>query len=60
MGWGSSIISMAFTIFMFFLELLVAALQAFIFTNLAAVFIGSAIEEHHHDDNHATDKAVAH
>jgi F-type H+-transporting ATPase subunit a len=60
LGWGSSIISMAFTVFMFFLELLVAALQAFIFTNLAAVFIGSAIEEHHHHDDHATDHAVAH
>jgi F-type H+-transporting ATPase subunit a len=38
---------------MFFLELLVAAIQAFIFTNLTAVFIGQAIEEHHHDaDGH--------
>jgi F-type H+-transporting ATPase subunit a len=53
LGWGTSIISIAFTVFMFFLELLVAAIQAFIFTNLAAIFIGSAIEEHHHDDAHA-------
>jgi F-type H+-transporting ATPase subunit a len=46
-------VSIAFAIFMFFLELLVAAIQAFIFTNLAAVFIGQAIEEaHHHDDPH--------
>jgi F-type H+-transporting ATPase subunit a len=51
-GFGFSFVSVAFTIFMFFIELLVAALQAFIFTNLAAVFIGSAIEEHHHDDAH--------
>ncbi|MCC6448346.1 MAG: F0F1 ATP synthase subunit A [Chitinophagaceae bacterium] len=42
-------ISVGFSIFMFFLELLVAAIQAFIFTNLTAVFIGQAIEEHHHD-----------
>ncbi len=41
-------VSLGFTIFMFFLELLVAAIQAFIFTNLAAVFIGQAIEEPHH------------
>lgn len=46
-------VSVAFSIFMFFLELLVAAIQAFIFTNLTAVFIGQAIEEaHHHDDAH--------
>jgi F-type H+-transporting ATPase subunit a len=50
-GWGFVPVSMAFTIFMFFLELLVGAIQAFIFTNLAAVFIGQAIEEaHHHDE----------
>ena len=44
-------VSVGFSIFMFFLELLVAAIQAFIFTNLTAVFIGQAIEEHHHDDH---------
>lgn len=52
-GWGFVPVSLAFTIFMFFLELLVAAIQAFIFTNLTAVFIGQAIEEaHHHDHEH--------
>lgn len=45
-------VSVGFAIFMFFLELLVAAIQAFIFTNLTAVFIGQAIEEHHHDEAH--------
>ena len=50
-GWGFVPVSLAFSIFMFFLELLVAAIQAFIFTNLTAVFIGQAIEEaHHHED----------
>jgi F-type H+-transporting ATPase subunit a len=48
-------VSVGFSIFMFFLELLVAAIQAFIFTNLTAVFIGQAIEEHHHDDAHGHD-----
>ena len=48
-------ISLAFAVFMFFLELLVAAIQAFIFTNLTAVFIGQAIEEPHHHDHHAED-----
>lgn len=41
-------ISIAFVIFMDLLELLVAFLQAFIFTILTALFIGTAIEEHHY------------
>lgn len=45
-------VSIAFAIFMFFLELLVAAIQAFIFANLTAVFIGQAIEEAHHHEPH--------
>jgi F-type H+-transporting ATPase subunit a len=30
------------------LELLVAFLQAYVFTMLSAVYIGAAVEEHHH------------
>jgi F-type H+-transporting ATPase subunit a len=41
-------VSVAFVVFMDVLELLVACLQAFIFTLLTALFIGTAIEEHHH------------
>lgn len=51
-GWGFVPVSLAFSIFMFFLELLVAAIQAFIFANLTAVFLGQAIEEPHHDHAH--------
>jgi len=40
--------SVAFVVFMDVLELLVAFLQAYIFTMLSALFIGMAIEEHHH------------
>ena len=40
-------VSVAFVLFMNVLELLVAALQAFIFTLLTALFIGMAVEEHH-------------
>ncbi len=47
-GWAFVPVSIGFSVFMFFLELLVAAIQAFIFTNLAAVFIGQAIEDHDH------------
>jgi F-type H+-transporting ATPase subunit a len=58
-GWGFVPVSMAFSIFMFFLELLVAAIQAFIFTNLTAVFIGQAVEEGH-DHDHAHEDYHAH
>lgn len=34
------------------LEILVAGLQAYIFTMLTALYFGSANEEHHHEDGH--------
>jgi len=46
-GWGFSPISIAFATFIYVIEVLVAFIQAFIFTNLTAVFIGQAIEDHH-------------
>ena len=52
-GGGFVIVSLAFSIFMFFLELLVAVIQAFIFANLTAVFIGQAIEGHDHEEHGA-------
>ncbi len=53
-GWGFMPVSLAFTMFMFLLELMVAAIQAFIFANLTAVFIGQAIEEGNgHEEHHA-------
>ena len=52
-GWGFSPISVLFTVFIYFIELLVAFIQAFIFTNLTAVFIGQAFEGGHDDaDGH--------
>jgi F-type H+-transporting ATPase subunit a len=41
-------VSVGFVIFMDVLELLVAFLQAFIFTMLTALFIGTAVAEEHH------------
>jgi F-type H+-transporting ATPase subunit a len=41
--------SLLMVIFMDFIELLVAFLQAYIFTLLSALFIGMAMPEHHHD-----------
>jgi F-type H+-transporting ATPase subunit a len=52
-GWGTSIFSIAFTVFIYFIEILVAFIQAFIFSMLTAVFIGQAFEEPHHDESHA-------
>lgn len=40
-------ISVAFIMFMTFLELLVAFIQAYVFTFLSAIYFGMAIEEHH-------------
>jgi len=53
-GWGTAPFSIAFTIFIYLIEVLVAFLQAFIFTMLTAVFIGQAIEgkEHQHHEDH--------
>ena len=47
-GYGFSIISVAFAIFLFFLELLVAFIQAYVFTLLSALYFGMATEEAHH------------
>jgi len=41
-------VSVIFVVFIDTIELLVAFLQAFIFTMLSALFIGAAVEEHHH------------
>jgi F-type H+-transporting ATPase subunit a len=49
-GWGFSPVSIAFSVFIYVIELLVAFIQAFIFTNLTAVFIGQAMEGDHHED----------
>jgi len=55
LAFGVSIVSILFNIFMLFLELLVAFIQAFVFTFLSAIYFGLAIEEHHeeHHPEHA-------
>ena len=47
-GYGVAIGSWAFTVFMAMLELLVAFIQAYVFTFLSAMYIGAAVEEPHH------------
>jgi F-type H+-transporting ATPase subunit a len=51
-GWCFSPISIGFSVFIYFIEILVAFIQAFIFTNLTAVFIGQAMEGAHDDGHH--------
>ena len=50
-GYGMSILSVALSIFMNFLELLVAFIQAYVFTLLSSIFIGMAVEEHAHEEH---------
>ena len=51
-GYSIGVGSVLFMVFMFFIELLVAFLQAYVFTLLAALYFGDATQEHHHDDHH--------
>jgi F-type H+-transporting ATPase subunit a len=46
-GYGMSVLSVSFTVFMSMLELLVAFIQAYVFTLLSALYFGMATEEHH-------------
>nr|WP_262915841.1 F0F1 ATP synthase subunit A [Chitinophaga filiformis] len=52
-GYGFLPITVLFNIVMMMLELLVAFIQAFIFANLTAVFIGQGMEQPHHDHHDA-------
>jgi F-type H+-transporting ATPase subunit a len=44
-------VSVGFGIFMGFLELLVAFIQAYVFTLLSALYFGMAMEEHEHAEH---------
>lgn len=48
LGYGVGVGAVAFMVFMFFLELLVAFLQAYVFTMLAALYFGDATQDAHH------------
>ncbi|HET9825678.1 MAG TPA: F0F1 ATP synthase subunit A, partial [Chitinophagaceae bacterium] len=51
-GWGFTPLSVGFVIFIYFIEILVAFLQAYIFAALTAVFIGQAFEGGHDHGDH--------
>jgi F-type H+-transporting ATPase subunit a len=57
-GWGFTPLSVGFVIFIYFIEILVAFLQAYIFANLTAVFIGQAFEGSHDEGEHHEDAVI--
>lgn len=50
-GLGSSVLVVPLTVALYVLKAFVGVLQAYIFTLLSAVFIGMAVEEHHHEEH---------
>jgi len=48
--WFARVVFLVFTLFLSIIELLVAFLQAYIFTMLTALYFGGAVAEH--DDHH--------
>jgi F-type H+-transporting ATPase subunit a len=51
-SWIGSTLSFGLSFALSLLEILVAFLQAYIFTMLSALYFGSAVEEHHHEEAH--------
>jgi len=51
-NWLGSGLSLVLAFFLSIIELLVAALQAYIFTLLSALYFGFAVEEHDHEEAH--------
>lgn len=51
-SWLGSSLSFMLSFAISTIEILVALLQAYIFTMLSALYFGSAVEEHHHDEAH--------
>jgi len=51
-SWLGSSLSFGLSFALSILEILVAFLQAYIFTMLSALYFGMAVEEHHHEEAH--------
>ncbi|NMH28362.1 F0F1 ATP synthase subunit A [Flavobacterium sp. SE-s28] len=51
-SWIGSPLSFGLAFVLSILEILVAFLQAYIFTMLSALYFGAAVEEHHHEEAH--------
>ena len=52
-SWLGSSLSFLLSFVISIIEILVALLQAYIFTILSALYFGSAVQEHHHDEEEA-------
>ncbi len=59
MNTGMTIFSVILSIFMSFLELLVAYIQAYVFTMLSALFIGLSRQEHGHGHSDKENKVIS-
>lgn len=51
-SYSIGILSTVMVTFINVIELLVATIQAYVFTLFSAMYIGGAVAEHHHDDHH--------
>jgi F-type H+-transporting ATPase subunit a len=51
-AYGAAVPSILLTVFISLVKLLVAFIQAYVFTILSSLFIGMSVEEHHHDEHH--------
>jgi F-type H+-transporting ATPase subunit a len=58
LGWGTSPFFILLAVFIYLIELLVAFIQAYIFANLTAVFVGLAFEGGHEDGHGHAQEAV--
>ncbi|RYG31176.1 MAG: ATP synthase F0 subunit A, partial [Chitinophagaceae bacterium] len=56
-SWVGGPLSLGLAFVLSILEILVAFLQAYIFTMLAALYFGASVEEHHHEEGHAHKEA---
>ena len=56
-GGGTTVLSVAFSIFMLLLDVLVSFIQAYVFTMLSTIFISLAQEHEHKKEEHQEIKA---
>lgn len=57
-GWGTTLPALLLTTAVYALEVLVAFIQAYVFTILSALFIGMATAEHEHHHDHSEDHGL--
>lgn len=56
---GTAVVSIAFSVFMLLIDVLVSFIQAYVFTMLSTIFIALAQEEHEHEHEHAHEAHAA-